>query len=356
MKNEVWFTDQERHEMTVPTLNKVAAMLEKADYELAAKLCKGLKAEWGFLRILMIDSIVELLDYIEDKKGKEYKDKAGKKVFDKLWKTPAKGTMDSERQLVEKGIIEDWAKIGVNVESRFIVSWLSKEYLNQMTYPKEEQKLFEYVTERDKKRAIESIKIAKHEWGIYHDLLVESIALLLTFISEECGEQDVGYALAEMTSKVWKEPFLQIQKRDQKTIAIALAATWRAHSTYGAGPDPGSFEIYEDEDKLTFKLGPCGSGQRLWRMEHENYGKTKGAYSWSFNRKDFPYYCAHCTYMNELMPINWSGNPVYPLDPPTTPDKYCTWYFYKDPEGADKRFYERYGIEKDKVSRGKDHV
>lgn len=355
MENEVWFTNQERHEMTVPTLDKVAVMLEQDDYESAAKLCKQLKAEWGFLRVLMIDSTVALLAYIEEKKGAGSRDKAGKAAFDKLWKTPAKGTMDADRQRVERVIVENWAKIGVNVEAEFAVSWLSKETLSQMTTPKEEQKLIEYVRARDKQKAIESIIMAKHEWGIYHDLLVESIALLLTSISEECGEQDVGIALAGMTSQVWKEPFLQIQGRDRKSIALALAATWRAHSTYGAGPDFGSFTVEEDEEKLTFKLHPCGSGQRLWRMENENYGKTKETYAWSFNRKDLPYYCAHCTYMNELMPMSWSGYPVYPLDPPTTPDKCCTWYFYKDPEQTDKRFYERYGIDKEKVIRGKDH-
>jgi hypothetical protein len=34
----------------------------------------------------------------------------------------------------------------------------------------------------------------------------------------------------------------------------------------GVGPAPGAFEVEEDEEKLTFRMNPCGSGQRLWRM------------------------------------------------------------------------------------------
>ena len=44
-----------------------------------------------------------------------------------------------------------------------------------------------------------------------------------------------------------------------------LAATWRAHSCSGVGPNPGSFTITEDEEKVTFTMNPCGSGQRLVR-------------------------------------------------------------------------------------------
>ena len=35
----------------------------------------------------------------------------------------------------------------------------------------------------------------------------------------------------------------KIDTADRKTIAQALAATWRGHSTGGVGPNPGAFEI-----------------------------------------------------------------------------------------------------------------
>ncbi|WP_156289660.1 hypothetical protein [Oceanobacillus salinisoli] len=211
----------------------------------------------------------------------------------------------------------------------------------------------ERLNEQDKEQAVQLCKEVDHEWGIFHDMLVESIASLLTFISTQFGEREVGNALKVMTVKVWKVPFEKINSRDRKSVVLALAATWRAHSTGGVGPDAGSFSVSEDDEKFTFQLHPCGSGQRLWKRgyyEHpQKFGKTKAAHDWSFQRKDFPYYCAHCTYMNEILPIEWSGAPIYPLDPPKEFSQPCTWYYYKNPENTPARFYERYGYDKEEM-------
>jgi hypothetical protein len=73
-------------------------------------------------------------------------------------------------------------------------------------------------------------------------------------------------------------------------------------------------------------------------------GGTREAHDWSFGRKGFPLYCTHCSFMNESMPIQWSGYPLYPSDPP---DDYatdpCTWYWYKDPDAIPERHWSRYG-------------
>ena len=97
-------------------------------------------------------------------------------------------------------------------------------------------------------------------------------------------------------------------------------------------------------------MNPCGSGQRLVRKglyESNGYGRTREAHDWSYGRKDFPLYCTHCSFMNESMPIQWSGYPVYPSDPPedysTDP---CTWYWYKDREDIPERHWRRYGATK----------
>jgi len=48
----------------------------------------------------------------------------------------------------------------------------------------------------------------------------------------------------------------------RRLMVRALAANWRAHSGSGTGPEPGAFEISEDDEKFTFAMNPCGSGQR----------------------------------------------------------------------------------------------
>jgi hypothetical protein len=138
-----------------------------------------------------------------------------------------------------------------------------------------------------------------------------------------------------------------IAKTDRREVAKALAATWRAHSTSGVGPNPGAFEIDEDEEKLTFTMNPCGSGQRLWRNRRygpDGWGVTDEAHDWSYGREGFPLYCTHCAFMNEALPIRWIGHPVYPSDPPEDFDRDpCTWYWYKDPAAIPARHYERHG-------------
>ena len=84
-----------------------------------------------------------------------------------------------------------------------------------------------------------------------------------------------------------------------------------AHSCSGTGPHPGAFTITEDDEKFTFEMNPCGSGQRLVRMgryEGPNaLGVTQSAHDWSYGREGFPLYCTHCSFMNESLPIGGSA-------------------------------------------------
>ena len=149
----------------------------------------------------------------------------------------------------------------------------------------------------------------------------------------------------------WRRHHDAIVALDRRELVALLAATWRAHSCSGVGPNPGSFTITEDEEKVTFTMNPCGSGQRLVRNgAYEGLpdgGGTREAHDWSFERKGFPLYCTHCSFMNESLPIQWSGYPLYPCDPPEDYAKDpCTWYWYKDPDAIPERHYSRYGAVK----------
>jgi hypothetical protein len=76
-------------------------------------------------------------------------------------------------------------------------------------------------------------------------------------------------------------------------------------------------------------------------------GGTREAHDWSYGRKGFPLYCTHCSFMNESMPIQWSGYPLYPSEPPEDySSDPCTWYWYKDPDEIPERHWQRYGAKK----------
>jgi hypothetical protein len=223
--------------------------------------------------------------------------------------------------------------------------WFSDEELGEMARPTMVRAI-EALERGDAEEAKRLCEEMRHESQFMHDLLVDGVAGLISFVKEKLGDEGVEEAWRWSLERSWRRPVETIAKTDRRQVAKALAATWRAHSTSGVGPKPGAFEIAEDDEKLTFTMNPCGSGQRLWRNRRygpEGWGVTDGAHDWSYGRAGFPLYCTHCAFMNEALPIRWIGYPVYPSDPPEDFDHDpCTWYWYKDPADIPARHFERY--------------
>jgi len=223
--------------------------------------------------------------------------------------------------------------------------WFSDEELREMARPTMVRAI-EALERGDTEEAKRLCEEMRHESQFMHDLLVDGVAGLISFVKEKLGDEGVEEAWRWSLERSWRRPVETIAKTDRRQVAKALAATWRAHSTSGVGPKPGAFEIAEDDEKLTFTMNPCGSGQRLWRNRRygpEGWGVTDGAHDWSYGRAGFPLYCTHCAFMNEALPIRWIGYPVYPSDPPEDFDHDpCTWYWYKDPADIPARHFERY--------------
>ena len=227
--------------------------------------------------------------------------------------------------------------------------WFSDDELAAMSRPTME-KAVEAIDAGDLEQAKRLCEEMKHEGQFMHDMLVDGIAGLISYVQDRLGDEGVEEAWEYSLERGWKPTVEAIDSSDRRFIAQALAATWRAHSTSGVGPKPGAFEISEDEEKLTFTINPCGSGQRLVRLGRSGeggFGTTDAAHSWTYGRDGFPLYCTHCAFMNEALPIRWIGYPVYPSDPPEDFHRDpCTWYWYKDPADIPERHYERHGATK----------
>jgi hypothetical protein len=225
--------------------------------------------------------------------------------------------------------------------------WFTDEELRDLARPTMDRAI-EAIDAGDLEGAKVLCEEMKHESQFMHDLLVDGVAGLISFVHEKLGDDGVEAAWTFSLERSWKRPVETIAQSDRRQIARALAATWRAHSTSGVGPNPGAFTIGEDDEKLTFTMNPCGSGQRLWRNRRygpDGWGVTEGAHDWSYGREGFPLYCTHCAFMNESLPIRWIGYPVYPSDPPGDFDRDpCTWYWYKDPADIPARHFERHGL------------
>jgi hypothetical protein len=226
--------------------------------------------------------------------------------------------------------------------------WFSDEELREMSRPTMDRAI-EAIDRGDLDEARALCEAMKHEWRALHDLMVEGIAGLITFVQERLGDEGVRDAWESGNERGWKRDVETIDRIDRRTVVELLAATWRAHSCSGTGPHPGAFTITEDDEKFTFAMNPCGSGQRLVRKGRyegpDAFGTTNGAHDWSYGRAGFPLYCTHCSFMNEVGPIRWIGYPLYPSDPPDDFGRDpCTWYWFKDPGDIPERHWERYGL------------
>jgi hypothetical protein len=227
--------------------------------------------------------------------------------------------------------------------------WFERKELEEMSRPTMDRAI-EAIDAGDLTTARRLCDEMRYEWQMLHDLMAESVLGLVSYVQDQQGDDGVGEAWKYQMERGWKRHVKAIDALDRRRVVELLAATWRAHSVSGVGPQPASFTITEDDEKLTFVMNPCGSGQRLARRglyEKGGYGRTREAHNWSYGRKDFPLYCTHCSFMNESLPIQWSGFPMYPSDPPTDFDRDpCTWYWYKDKDDIPERHWERVGASK----------
>lgn len=354
MTEQRWFSPETLRVLAQPSTDRIIALIERNDRESARKALEALPQEWAFLHKLMADSVTAIIDYLQDQVGPAAARNAIDFMTDKAWRRALSNIDDSRRARVAAALDQRWREesaAGCALQEVDSASWPGRSMLRALTRPRTNDEALDRLDQEDLDAALEACRDFRHEWGLLHDLLVESVAALLTFIGRQLGEEAVGPALDAMIEQVWSEPFHKIEALDRKTLVQALAATWRAHSTEGVGPEPGRFTIEEDDEKFTFVLDPAGSGGRLYRRGFyeppKDYAKTRQAHPWSFNLAQLPYYCAHCTYMNEILPIRKSGAPLYPLDPPKSPNDVCRWYLYKDPADTPARFYERYGFDRE---------
>ena len=80
----------------------------------------------------------------------------------------------------------------------------------------------------------------KWESQFMHDLLVDGVAGLISFVKEKLGDDGVEEAWEYSLERSWKKAGRDDRPAPTaRPIAEALAATWRAHSTSGVGPEPG---------------------------------------------------------------------------------------------------------------------
>lgn len=205
-------------------------------------------------------------------------------------------------------------------------------------------------------------RYAVPEGKALHDLMCDWVWDLLSQVARRFGEEEMHRALRAsqsswMMKRTWKGFLgMSVAERVQVTAEIM-----RAHR---CGPNQdGGVEIIEEEDRYDLRMDPCGSGGRMRRGDPVDgtpsrlgppydFGVTQEAHDWSWGRRGVPYYCVHCA-MNEILPMEWGGHPLWVTGYDPDASKPCHWYFYKSAEQIPEEFYARVGRAKPAPGEGR---
>ena len=158
-----------------------------------------------------------------------------------------------------------------------------------------------------------------------HDLYRDWITDLLTFIGERYGDEVLAEALQETVSGYTRRLAKHYAGKDTRNKIAILLAGFRGHLQ--------PFDIEEDDEKLTITPKPCGSGGRLIQNGGYrppcNFLKIKMPQQMTFNKPDFPVYCAHCHFQN-ITPMQTGEDPMFLTEPSEDPGNLpCRIFVYK---------------------------
>lgn len=196
----------------------------------------------------------------------------------------------------------------------------------------------------DKERAKKLSERMYREFQGMHDLYLDWVTGLLSFIYRRHGDQELYDALSEACA-AWLKPVAETYtKVDIRRKAQLFAGGLRGHLV--------PLKVEEDDEKITFMMMPCGSGGKLALSNAygppKNFAKIKKAQPMTYGMENFSVYCAHCSFQ-EILPIEWHGAPMVVCHPPR-PDKIgqipCRISLYKDPKKVPEELYRRVGKKK----------
>lgn len=224
----------------------------------------------------------------------------------------------------------------------------TEEELKELGTPRTDLTL-QAIAEGDLENAKKYAKQMRSDAKAMHDLYLEWVGSLLSFIVKQYGNEALNEALNECM-ELWCKVYLPAyENADPEQKLKMWAAAFRGHLR--------PVKIEEDEEKFTLMMQPCcGSGGKLmeenaYEQPPRNFAMVKGPCTLTFDRESLPVYCAHCPAL-DMAPIDLIGAPWIPIVPPP-PEKMgkevCRGLVYKEFGTEPEEFYERVGRKKGKV-------
>lgn len=190
-----------------------------------------------------------------------------------------------------------------------------------------------------------------------HDLFCDWIWDIFSKTGQAQGDEAV-YKLCRSTQETWMmgrtyKAFRKLPVSEQVQLTAEIMRSHRC------GPkQDGQVDIREDSQRYSIIMDPCGSGGRMRRGDPVdgtpsrlgppyNFGVTQEAHDWCWGQKEVPYYCIHCA-INEILPIEWGGYPLWVTDYNPDHKAPCAWHFYKKPVLIPEHYFTRLGFKRPK--------
>ena len=199
----------------------------------------------------------------------------------------------------------------------------------------------EALEENRIEEARELLKAMQEQQKHAHDLIVDYVWTLLTYIGNTFGEEEV-------------EKALHFRHRVQSQLAERMLGMTREEAVrFKAGISQGHhsrIRLTEEKDRYVLRLDPCNTGGRMINMGMDKppvgLGRTKKAYPWTWGKKNVSYYCAHCA-MHEIQAVE-KGAPhaTWIYECPEKPGDPCIQYCYKRTEDVPEEYFDRIGKKK----------
>ena len=193
----------------------------------------------------------------------------------------------------------------------------------------------------DKHAAKQLIDRAVDQWSGLKDYSINWITSLLTFITDELGEEAVERALRDTG-----ETFVRPRRTSEHAWADLPAAQRAKVIARSMLANMGAVAVSEDDEKITLEF-QCGSGGKLiddgrYEGEHAYATLTERAPR-TFDRDALWVYCAHCSVNNEMQPVEWGDVPISIEYPPGRAGEPCVHHVYKDVRAIPDAAYVRIG-------------
>ncbi|MFC2018129.1 hypothetical protein ACFLTQ_02370 [Chloroflexota bacterium] len=174
------------------------------------------------------------------------------------------------------------------------------------------------------------------------DSYVDWVAVLLSFIGRQYGDDVLYKAFEESIGQRVLLSLDIIEKADIRQRIEFVASNLRRHCQ--------PMDIKEDEEKVVFKMKPCGTGGRqILAGKYEpplNFLKVKKPQPMTFWKEDFPVYCCHAHFVASAPVAQGRTPPLLEIPSDKPGEEPCEIVVYKDPQSIPLEAYAKVGVEK----------